>query len=423
MAALPYLNSYYAPDFTIIMTKLKFLLLTALFISSAVATAQSLTDGVKISSDSYYAKQRKHFTNPNTLVRHTAGEGEVFREVYITVTNENTEEVTIDFAGISLSEQALYLLLSERLKGEELATIQTIPAESAQHYRLLFKTPAEAGNMQLRLEGMEPLSMRTDYSNARSYLDADHYKIADSVGAFLYTTTTDDVDRTILRIYQAKDNVLLQEQLRDSEGKSNGITTDYYPDRVVKSEVYKIAGESVGYEISYHENGQVRELSEYEQGEEKIIQAWDEDGTPLLEEGNGTLSTNTAQGREKVRVIADHQLYASYEIREDGSRLFNLAPKPVEYEGGMMELYHFIGKTLRYPKKALGNGLQGRVMVMFEVSAEGIAENIQVIKGVAPSLDEEAVRIISMTDKWIPAEYEGEKVRTNMVLPISFRLN
>ena len=402
--------------------KMRLLLLAALFISSAVATAQSLPKGINVTLDSYYAKKRKHFTSPHTLVRHTAREGEEFSEVYISVYNKSKEDQEIDLATITLAEQPLYLLLSERLKGEELATVQTIPTNTEVHYRLLFKTPTGSKPVHLSMDGMTPLVLQANYSSVPTYYNVDHYRVAGYSGAVYYTTVTEDGERLIKHTYQIKDKILLEEEVFDTEGRTKGITTSYYPDGTVKSEVYRINGNSYENELSYHPNGQIKAWSDFVQGQEHIHQGWQEDGTPLLEDGNGTLKRITAAGREEIRIIQDHKLLAAYEIKPDGTKLFTHAPVEASFIGGKNEFYRFVGMTLRYPQEARVMGEQGRVMVQFEVTKEGTLEYIQVVQRVSPTLDDEARRIISLATGWIPAEYQGEKVRFKMELPISFRL-
>ena len=82
-----------------------------------------------------------------------------------------------------------------------------------------------------------------------------------------------------------------------------------------------------------------------------------------------------------------------------------------------------IAKTLKYPRIAEENGIEGRVTVRFVVSKTGDVGNVEVIKGVDRYLDAEAVRVISSMPKWIPGTQNGVAVNVYYIVPIVFKLN
>ena len=78
---------------------------------------------------------------------------------------------------------------------------------------------------------------------------------------------------------------------------------------------------------------------------------------------------------------------------------------------------------LRYPEQCVREGIQGRVLVDFIISEKGKVEDVRVLKGVDPRLDEEAVRVVSASPDWKPGRLRGKKVRTEMSMYIEFRLD
>ncbi len=66
--------------------------------------------------------------------------------------------------------------------------------------------------------------------------------------------------------------------------------------------------------------------------------------------------------------------------------------------------------------------MQGRVIVSFVVERDGSISNVKVIKHVDPSLDREAVRVVSTMPKWTPGTQNGETVRVKHTVPMTFRL-
>jgi protein TonB len=95
---------------------------------------------------------------------------------------------------------------------------------------------------------------------------------------------------------------------------------------------------------------------------------------------------------------------------------------PPEFPGGEDSLHKFISRELQYPEEAIKKQIQGLVFVKFVVEKDGSITNIQVVRGIYPLLDEEAVRVIKNMPPWIPAEKNGKKVRSQFTLPIVFKL-
>ncbi|HRR62720.1 MAG TPA: energy transducer TonB, partial [Paludibacteraceae bacterium] len=81
-----------------------------------------------------------------------------------------------------------------------------------------------------------------------------------------------------------------------------------------------------------------------------------------------------------------------------------------------------LSENIRYPVIAQENGIQGRVICQFVVNTDGSIVDIQVVRGVHPSLDEEAVRVIKSMPKWVPGKQRGKPVRVRFTLPINFKL-
>ena len=94
-----------------------------------------------------------------------------------------------------------------------------------------------------------------------------------------------------------------------------------------------------------------------------------------------------------------------------------------EFPGGSEELIKFIQEKLVYPKEAEEKRIEGRVIVSFVVEKDGRATNITILRGVAPMLDKEAIRIIALMPRWIPGKQNGKVVRVRYEMPIKFKLD
>lgn len=106
----------------------------------------------------------------------------------------------------------------------------------------------------------------------------------------------------------------------------------------------------------------------------------------------------------------------------DTSKALLSSEKMPEYPGGDAELMKFMMNNVSYPLVAKDQNIQGIVLVRFIVSNTGEAKDAEIIKGVHPSLDNEALRIIKMMPKWKPGENKGKPVNVFFTMPISFKL-
>ena len=85
-------------------------------------------------------------------------------------------------------------------------------------------------------------------------------------------------------------------------------------------------------------------------------------------------------------------------------------------------LEQWVYRYLKYPQAAVDNGIQGRVLVGFVIDEKGKITDVQVLRGVDPLLDEEAVRVVSASPSWKPGTLNGKKVKASMSLYVEFRL-
>ena len=92
-----------------------------------------------------------------------------------------------------------------------------------------------------------------------------------------------------------------------------------------------------------------------------------------------------------------------------------------QYRGGIQELFNFLSSNISYPTFALEKRISGKVLISFVVDTNGSVTQLQILKSVHPSLDAEAMRVISKTTNWIPGSQNGKLVKVRYVAPILFR--
>lgn len=109
-------------------------------------------------------------------------------------------------------------------------------------------------------------------------------------------------------------------------------------------------------------------------------------------------------------------------VPSDGKEIFQVVEKMPEYPGGISAMSKFMSENVKYPVDAQKKGTQGRVICSFVVNTDGTIGDIKVVRGIDPSLDAEAVRVINAMPTWTPGTQRGEKVRVQYALPINFSL-
>ena len=94
-----------------------------------------------------------------------------------------------------------------------------------------------------------------------------------------------------------------------------------------------------------------------------------------------------------------------------------------EFPGGKAGLMKFLSKNVHYPTSASEMGIQGRVILRFVISKTGDVSQVEVIRGLDPACDKEAVRVVKMMPKWTPGKQNGRNVPVYFTLPIRYQLS
>ena len=102
---------------------------------------------------------------------------------------------------------------------------------------------------------------------------------------------------------------------------------------------------------------------------------------------------------------------------------FQLVEEKPKFQGGdANDFTRWVNSRLQYPEIAKENGVQGRVTLQFTVNADGSVSNVKVLRGVDPSLDQEAVRVVSSSPKWTPGRQRDRAVKVTYTFPVVFQL-
>jgi protein TonB len=135
------------------------------------------------------------------------------------------------------------------------------------------------------------------------------------------------------------------------------------------------------------------------------------------------ISTQTIEGSDAADAVDIADLQKQQVISEDKTdEILTIVEQQPEFPGGLSELRKYLKDNIIYPVVAQENGIRGKVTLKFVVNREGLISQVQIMKGVDPSLDKEAVRVVQSMPKWIPGKQNGKTVNVWFTLPVDFQL-
>jgi len=121
---------------------------------------------------------------------------------------------------------------------------------------------------------------------------------------------------------------------------------------------------------------------------------------------------------EKIEVVKEEETAI---VEEEP--VFIIVEEQATFLGGDVNSFReWVMKNIKYPVLAAENGITGKVYVQYAVNSKGDVVDVKVVRGVDPSLDKEAVRVIQSSPKWEPGKQGGMRVKQQFTIPISFIL-
>jgi protein TonB len=168
-----------------------------------------------------------------------------------------------------------------------------------------------------------------------------------------------------------------------SKKKKEGTQRFWFRNGQLKSSVDFVDNKMQGNVLTYWQNGQLKRKDLFENDKFVSGACFDSTGNPV-----------------------NHFDYVVYPI----------------FPGGENSLREFLRDNLRYPSFAAEKGIQGKVVVKFVVTKEGIPTKIGIKTSVDRELDREAMRVVKVMPKWTPCYLDGEPFDLGYLLPVVFRM-
>jgi len=135
-----------------------------------------------------------------------------------------------------------------------------------------------------------------------------------------------------------------------------------------------------------------------------------------LEEEADAMSTEANEN-----MVVDIQDLPTDEASAEEEVFFVVEEMPL-FPGGELGLKKWIAQNVKYPAIARENDIQGKVFVRFVVTSGGKVDKVQIIRGVDPLLDAEAIRVVNSLPRWKPGMQRGKPVSVWYTVPINFKL-
>lgn len=107
------------------------------------------------------------------------------------------------------------------------------------------------------------------------------------------------------------------------------------------------------------------------------------------------------------------------DVISQSDTLLNRSP---QFPGGKDALEAYLKSNLKYPKRAIQMGIEGRVIFNILISEQGEISRITLFKGIFRDCNEEAFYLIKKMPKWVPGLKDGKPAPMEVMLPIPFVL-
>lgn len=224
-----------------------------------------------------------------------------------------------------------------------------------------------------------------------------------------------------LRVYTPETDMFLVEDFYPG-GEIQMRGHSMYRDSLVRMGLFKYySKEGIIYEEgNYKMNKQVGEWKTYQQeGILKTLHTYNTDGKLegpfLVYYPNGSL--------KRKDIYRNDEVVEKKCIGIDGkdTTWFEFMTLP-EYIGGDQARINFLMENITYPRYAREAGIQGTIYVNFTVLKSGKISNINIIRGVHESLNNETLRVIRLMPDWIPGKVDGEPANIEFNMPVKFTL-
>ena len=215
-------------------------------------------------------------------------------------------------------------------------------------------------------------------------------------------------------------------------------------------------GKRNGFWAAWYENGtrmsgrkyfEEKDILQEDQIPSELINFWNAEGKHTVINGNGDYFYRNQEGEEHKGSIKNYKKegvwigsrqngsliykedYVDGELekgeswdKEEKKYTYNVVFENVKYLGGQEALFNVIRKHFKVPKYAIENGIEGVILIVFQINKTGKIQNIEVRRKVCDPCAEAALKVVKKLKKWKPAKRRGQLVTVEFSLPLRIQL-
>ena len=246
----------------------------------------------------------------------------------------------------------------------------------------------------------------------KEFLDSAWHALPSASGA-VYRRETEYRDSTAgtVRDYYLSGQLQSREEFENvRKHRYNGTSEYFYESGQLKEQVEYIHGQHDGELRYYYPDGQLQERESYVQDQPN---------------GELTLYYPTGQLKRREQYAAGKRTTGECFAPEGTPILFfefEIMPRYSEGDGGFPAIVTAIARNFNYPKDARRAGIQGRVLVSFNVTPQGTVADVKIVEPLFPSVDAEAMQAVQRLKRFTPGQQDGKSVKVSFTVPITLKL-
>jgi len=183
----------------------------------------------------------------------------------------------------------------------------------------------------------------------------------------------------------------------------------YHNNHQIKSKGNYLNGFLEGEWIEYYDNGQIDNQGEFVNGKRNNIWFW--------YFKNGQVSSKEKYEMDELISV---EMWDSTGQQVTNPEKVDRMPMVKKGNKDMIEFRKFVGRNLKYPKESAENNVSGKVILQFCIDQNGNLKNEKVVKGYDKFLNQEALRVVRLAQKWFPAIQHNRKTAMSITFPLTF---
>lgn len=225
------------------------------------------------------------------------------------------------------------------------------------------------------------------------------------------------------------------------DGVLAGSVDEYYPNGQLSTRKEYILKDNVEPKLHY----------KYKTSSFIVQQAFDSLGTVTVKDGNGIYSGYNEDPVNNLKVFTEEgpiknglrsgiwkgvdkgssfeevyengELISGKAIRNGVSTTYTKSRiENPKFPGGEFDFNRYLARNIRYPAKDRENNIQGKVTLSFVIDKDGTVTDVKILRSVSDGIDNEALRVLKNSPKWIPGTAYGSPAKIKYSVPISFAL-